>query len=307
MMKYLSITNKINLLFILCILASCQSRLDQFAENGPVRDTLNSIIKKNELDKTVIKQIENENNILQLNVTTEIGLQFVINKIPFRSNNERILKMNDKPLIIGELFKDKEKKGEYTIGFSEVDFGELLLEINSNNIVSHYLLSLKPNLVTNTMESLYRMVEVEESVKLFPLDSLIHQNQYNINIARESYPNVNNKIKSNDSALYSQLIELERQIESNSTNAKSFQKLGELYIETNHEELYNTINRCFIQSLNLGNNGISLIYSLAYSEFLLGNYDKATDYYIKATQSGWTNDYYDLHDRLEVYLLRRGY
>jgi len=306
MMKYLNKSIQLILLCALWVLASCQTSIEEVEVNSPVRDTLISIITQNEIENAAITEDKGSKK-LKIKVSEESGVQFILDKIQLSSSNERILKLNDKPLIVGELSNKEKKTGEYTIGFSDVGFGDLLLEINLKNIVTQYLLPLKPMLVTHTMESLYKMVEIEEAVQLFPLDSLIHQNLYELNLARKSYPKVNAEIKTVDSALYRKVIELEHQIESNSTNAESFQKLGELYIEINQEELYNTLNRCFIQSLNLGNNNISLIYSLAYSEFLLGNYDRATDHFIKVTQSGWTNDYYDLRDRLEVYLLRRGY
>lgn len=303
----------LNLVFYmaLLILVACQSNSDNKTKGSPVRDTLIKVFNQNRIVDSKIKLISDstnrvENQIL-ITAKKESGIKFQITTNEFISSNERVIKLNDKPIIIGDLFENRKKTGDYSIGFSDLGFGELMLEINIKNEIFKYQLPLKPELVTNTMESFYSMVEIEEAVQLFPLDSLIYQNHHDLNLARKSYPMVSEVIKTVDSSIFRKIIEIERKIKDEPKNAKSFQKLGELYIQTNNPDIYNTVNHCLIQSLNMGNNSVSLIYSLAYSEFLIGNYDKATDDYIKAIQRGWTNDYYDLHDRLEVYLLRKGY
>lgn len=295
----------------LLIFAACQSNSGNNTLSSPIRDTLIKIFNENKVVDSKIKLFADSANTmgnqLQITAAKESSVTFQINKNQYYSSNERVIKQNDKPIIIGDLFDDKKKTGDYTIEFSDFGFGELMLEINLKNEVFKYQLPLKPELVTNTMESFYSMIEIEETVQLFPLDSLINQGQHDLILARKSYPRVSEVIKTADSIVFRKLIETERKIETEPRNAELFQILGELYIQINNPELYRTLNHCLIQSLNLGNNHVSLIYSLAYSEFLIGNYDKATDDYIKATQLGWTNDFYDLHDRLEVYLLRKGY
>jgi len=301
--------NNIQVYIILCIsiLFACQSNKNTISSKSPVSDTLIKIIVQNEFNKSEFSENKNVQKSLQINASNESGIVFIINQEEFTSSDERVIKENDKPVIIGNLSNDKNISGEYSIGFSNLGFGDLTLEIHNNNEVSIYKLPLQPQLITKTMETFYRMIEIEEIVQLFPLDSLIHLDQHNIKLARNAYPDVDRVIKTSDSSIFRQIIELERSIELKQKSAESFQKLGELYISIHDPELYVIINHCFVQSLNMGNTSVSLIYSLAYSEFLLGNYDKATDYYIKSKQLGWNNDIYDLHDRLEVYLLRRGY
>ncbi len=108
MMKYLNKSIKLILFYVLWVLASCQSSIEEVEVNSPVRDTLISIITQNEIDNATITEDKGSNK-LKIKVSEESGVQFILDKIQLSSSNERILKLNDKPLIVGELSNKKKE------------------------------------------------------------------------------------------------------------------------------------------------------------------------------------------------------